>query len=413
MQSFSFASGERKFFGICMIIGVISLIITYLTDDPLNSRFWSSILINASFFTGIAFITLFFYAAKILTYAGWHAQFKRVMESFYMFLGIGLIFMVVIGLGTVFGFHSLYEWNNEMLVATDVIIQNKSAFLNPMWYMFATVVFGASWFFVARQLRTLSLKEDKEGDIEFRVHKRMKVWAAIMLPLGGFTSAAAIWLWLMSLDAHWYSTLYGWYTGSSWLVASVAFLILTIIYLKERGYYPKVTDEHFHDLGKYLFAFSVFWAYLWFSQYMLIWYANIGEATVYYQTRLEHYSVIFYANIAINFLLPFFVLLRNDTKRKKGTLIFVSIFVIIGHWLDKFLMVMPGVDYTTNKILSATNPEAAAEFSRLTIPGFLEIGVFIGFIGLFGYIVFTSLSKAPLVATKDPYLEESLHHHVV
>lgn len=413
MQTFSFASGERKFFGICMIIGAISLLITFLTDDPLNSRFWSNILINGTLFTGVAFISLFLYAAKIIAYSGWHTQFKRIMESYYQFLGVGLVIMFILGLGTVFGFHSLYEWNNEELVAVDPIIQGKSPFLNWKWYMIATVILGGSWLFIGRQLRTLSLREDTEGDISFRIHKRMKIWAAIMLPLGGFTSAAAIWMWLMSLDAHWYSTLYGWYTLASWLVVAVAMLILTIIYLKSRGYYPNVTREHLHDLGKYLFAFSIFWTYLWFSQYMLIWYANVGEETVYFQNRLENYPVLFYANLVINFILPFLILMRNDTKRKNGTLVFVSIILIIGHYIDFFLMVKPGVHYTTNKILAMSGgAEATAELTRLTIPGFLELGTFIGFIGLFGYFVFRSLSKAPLVPAKDPYLEESLHHHV-
>ena len=414
MQTFSFAANERKFFGICMVIGVVSLLAIYLTDDPLHSRFWSNILQNGTLFIGVAFISLFLYAAKLIAYSGWHVQFKRLLESYSLFLGVGVIIMAILGLGTVFGFHSLYEWNQPHLVENDVIIQGKSPFLNWKWYMFATLVFGGSWFFVARQLRTLSLREDQEGDMSFAIHKRMKVWAAIMLPLGGFTSAAAIWLWTMSLDAHWYSTLYGWYTAASWLVIAVAFLILTIIYLKSRGYYPKVTADHMHDLGKYLFAFSIFWTYLWFSQYMLIWYANIGEATIYFHHRHEHYPFLFYANVAINFLLPFFVLLRNDTKRKNGTLIFVSIAVIIGHWIDFFLMVKPGVHYTTNKILMTTGAEsAAAELTRYTIPGILDFGVFVGFIGLFGYFVFTSLAKAPLVPAKDPYLEESLHHHVV
>ncbi|TVR86625.1 MAG: hypothetical protein EA411_10445 [Saprospirales bacterium] len=413
MQTFSFAGSERKFFGACMVVGVISLLAIYLTDDPLHSRFWGNILQNGSFFLGIAFISLFLYAAKIIAYSGWHVQFKRILESYSLFLGLGLIFMIVLGLGTYFGFHSLYEWNQPHLVEDDPIIQGKSPFLNPGWYLFATIVFGGSWFFVARQLRALSLKEDSEGDISFKIHKKMKIWAAIMLPLGGFTSAAAIWLWLMSLDAHWYSTLYGWYTASSWLVAAVGFLILTIIYLKSRGYYPKVTEEHLHDLGKYLFAFSIFWAYLWFSQYMLIWYANIGEATIYFHHRHEHYPTLFYINLVINFALPFLILLTNDSKRRKGTLIFVSIAVIIGHWIDFFLMVKPGVHYTTNKILMTTGmEEAAAELTRFTMPGLLDFGVFIGFIGLFGYFVFNSLTKAALVPAKDPYLEESLHHHV-
>ncbi len=155
----------------------------------------------------------------------------------------------------------------------------------------------------------------------------------------------------MSVDAHWYSTLFGWYAGASWFVAMIALTIMIISYMKGKGYFAEVSNEHLHDLGKLLFAFSIFWTYLWFSQYMLIWYGNVGEETGYYKLRKDDYGILFYGNILINFLLPFFVLMRNDNKRKYGTLLLTSGAVFFGHWWDYFLMIKPGVIHTAHEVM--------------------------------------------------------------
>jgi hypothetical protein len=163
--------------------------------------------------------------------------------------------------------------------------------------------------------------------------------------LSGFSSAAMIWLWLMSLDAHWYSTLICMVLSSQLVCCSgTALLIIVLIYLKRNGFYQRVTDQHIHDLGKFLFAFSIFWTYLWFSQFMLIWYANIGEETIYFKTRKDEWPILFYGNVIINFIFPFLALMVNDWKKQKvpGWLLVAAI-VFIGHWLDFFLMIKPGV----------------------------------------------------------------------
>ncbi len=219
----------------------------------------------------------------------------------------------------------------------------------------------------------------------------------------------------MSVDAHWYSTLFAWYTGVSWFVSLLALTILGLIFLKGKGYYENVTDEHLHDLGKFLFAFSIFWTYLWFSQFMLIWYANVGEETVYFQTRMEQYPVLFWGNLLLNFITPFFILMRNDTKRKYGTLAFVSIVTLFGHWWDFFQMLKPGILHTAHEVMAhgAEGGHHAAGFMMgFTIPGLLELGTFIGFLSGFTLFFFGQLAKEPLEPANDPYIEESLHHHV-
>jgi hypothetical protein len=174
-----------------------------------------------------------------------------------------------------------------------------------------------------------------------------------------------------------------------------------------------VNIEHLHDLGKYLFAFSIFWTYLFFDQFMLIWYANIPEETTYFFTRLHQYPVMFYINIVLNFVLPFLVLMRNDTKRKYGTLMFISCVLVFSHWLDFFLMLKPGIIHTAQE-LAANGGEVhhTGMVTGFTIPGFQEIGTFIGFLGVFFYFVFSRLAKASLLPSRDPYLLESVTHHV-
>ena len=435
-------------------VGVLSLILTYFggNDNELHSRFWSNLLHNSVFFTGIALMAVFFLSASITAWAGWYTVFKRVWESMGQFLIVGFVLMLIIGLGVYFHWHHLYHWADAESVATDELLEGKSGFLNANMYVVFGGIIVLAWYFFAKRMRDISLSEDTEGgDSGFKHHRRLRTYAAIFLPIAGFTSAAVIWLWVMSVDAHWYSTLFGWYAGASWFVAMIALTIMIISYMKGKGYFAEVSNEHLHDLGKLLFAFSIFWTYLWFSQYMLIWYGNVGEETGYYKLRKDDYGVLFYGNILINFILPFFVLMRNDNKRKYGTLLLTSGAVFFGHWWDYFLMIKPGVIHTAHEVMGHSDHGAghdgehageaahsaaehgsevahaagghvesvadaahgASEFLMgYNLPGFLEIGTFIGFLSLFLLIFYRTLGSAPLTPAKDPFLEESLHHHV-
>jgi hypothetical protein len=421
MNQFTFEDKEKKVLIAGMAIGVISLILTFISDDQFHSRFWSNFLHNSVFFTGIGFLALFLLSAKLLAYSGWHTVFKRIWESFSLFLFVGIVLMAVVVLGLWGHLHHLYHWSDAEAVAADPILAGKASFLNPVMYTLFTIGVVGVWIFFAIKIRRNSLEEDMYGGVgNYQYYRRNKILGGIFLPVGGFTSAAMVWLWIMSVDAHWYSTLFAWYTTASWFVSMLALTILLIFYLKSKGYYQQVTNEHLHDLGKYLFAFSIFWTYLWFSQYMLIWYANVGEETVYFQQRMQDYPVLFYANLVINFFLPFLILIRNDNKRKAGTMIFVSIMVFVGHWIDFFQMIKPGVAITAAEAAHHAGGEVAdhghaashAMQAGFTLPGFLEIGTLIGFLSLFLFFVLHRLGKAALVPKNDPYLDESLHHHV-
>ena len=531
METFVFSSRAKAVTGGLAVFGFVLLVISFFVDggEGHHMRFWTNLLHNAVFFTGIAAIAGFAYCAFTTAYAGWFVQFKRVWESFYMFLLPGLFLLGPLMVGLFTHGHHIYHWNDEAAVAHDAILTHKSSFLNKYWYVFGTVGFIAIWYFMLGRIRSISVDEDVNGTAAYTHHARIKKYAAPFLVIFGFTSAALIWQWIMSIDSHWYSTMFAWYASASLFVAMTALTIMLLIYLKSRGYYPGITAEHFHDLGKYLFAISIFWTYLWFSQFMLIWYGNVGEETIYFRERMDNYPVMFWANLGINFLLPFFVLMRNDTKRKAGTLFFAAAFVFFGHWLDYFQMIKPGARLTLiemeahgahhgdeehatmghddhgdhgddhglvseggthdadhdagddeaidvhpeavdNNIPNAANmnrgdngedvmgqelatdgnnsgydssePDAyiqeqhaddhdmqghlesaggheeygithpAHEFkSGYTIPGLLEIGIFLGFLGGFLFFVLSTLAKAPLEPKRDPYLEESKHHH--
>ena len=442
-----------------MVLGLVCLALTWFGDDSHQTRFWSNFLHNSVFFTGIGLMAGFFMSASITAWAGWYVTFKRVWESMSLFLGIGLVLMVIMGLATYLGWHDLYHWNFEGIASKehdnyDKIIAGKSGFLNKNWYLFGTIIIVGLWYFIVRRIRTLSLAEEANGSDGYKYHYGVRKYAAAFLPLAGFGSAALIWLWIMSVDAHWYSTMFAWYVGASWFVSMIALTILTLIFLKGRGFFQNVSTEHFHDLGKFLFAFSIFWTYVWFSQYMMIWYGNVGEETIYFRERVDNYPALFWLNILINFIAPFFILMRNDTKRKLGSLGFAAGLVLFGHWLDFFLMIKPGVLHTAHhlpghgdgnsedhgghghdahgaidhgheaahdvahagghgveEVLHAGAAHGSAFEMGFTIPGFLELGTFIGFLSLFLFFVLNSLSKVSLQSSSDPYIEESVHHH--
>ncbi|MBR9920630.1 MAG: hypothetical protein GYB31_07300 [Bacteroidetes bacterium] len=446
MNQFTFESKQKTILLAFMGLGALCLALSFFMDaQPAHARFWSNFLHNTVFFTGIAFVSLFVMTAFITAYAGWYVLFKRVWEAYAAFLIPGLVMLGVVILGLWTGWHHLYHWADPAEVAKDPILEHKSSFLNKNWYTLGTLIIVGAWIFFQRRLRSLSLAEDKlDSTGDFSLHRKMKVVAAAFLPIGAFTSAAMIWQWVMSVDAHWYSTLFAWYSTASWFVACLALTILTVVWLKSKGYLEQVSSEHLHDLGKYLFAFSIFWTYLWFSQFMLIWYANVGEETVYFNTRRHEFPVMFYGNLFINFLVPFFILMRNDTKRKYGTMVFTSLIVFFGHWWDYFLMIKPGVLETASHlghgedhgeaaghgaehlseaashgadhagdVAHAAATHASDFVSGFTLPGLLEIGTMLGFLAFFLFFTLRQLEKASLLPKNDPYLEESKHHHVM
>ncbi len=359
-ETFVFDSKTKLFTIVLMVIGAVCLGWSYFASEPAmkHMRFWTNFLQNSVFFTGIAFAAVLFIATHALAWGGWVAMFKRIPEAMMSFLYIGAGLFLILGIGIYLsaeGTEFLYLWNDADYLDPqgelfDPLAFHKSAFVNPIAYLLTVLVIG-SWTIFAYLFRKVSLEEDTtpyqvtaENPTPKNV-KRTRIYAAAFLPIAGFSSAFAIWQWVMSVDTHWYSTLFAWYATVSMWVSMLAMCFMIIILLKSRGLLKGFNDEHMHDLGKYIFGFSVFWTYLWFSQFMLIWYANNGEETQYFFIRFEQFKVVFFANLLINFVLPFLILMMNTAKRTLGTLGFVAGLVFFGHWLDFYQMIKPGVWY--------------------------------------------------------------------
>jgi len=193
----------------------------------------------------------------------------------------------------------------------------------------------------------------------------------------------------MSVDPHWFSTLFGWYVFASMFVSGITAIALITIYLKAKGYLEKVNDNHIHDLAKFMFAISVFWTYLWFSQFMLIWYSNIPEEVTYFVTRIEDYNLPFFGMLIMNFIFPLLILMNSDYKRVNWFVVMAGIVILLGHYVDVYNMIMPAT--------------VGDQWSF----GVSEIGGLLFFTGLFIYVVFNTLTKAPLEASGDPFIGES------
>jgi hypothetical protein len=221
------------------------------------------------------------------------------------------------------------------------------------------------------------------------------VWAAMYMIIFALTVMSSIpWFWLMSIDAHWYSTMFSWYTFASSWVAGVSLILIFVVYLKNLGYLELTNEEHIHDLGKFMFAFSVFWTYLWYSQFMLIWYANIPEETIYFKPRFQGvYRGIFFLNLIINFLAPLLILMRRGSKRNYTTITLMAVLIIFGHWLDFFQMVHPAISPKHVPVM------------------FLDFGIALGFVGLIMFFTARVLSKNSLLAKNHPFVKESIIHH--
>jgi hypothetical protein len=342
-----FEGKQKRLLIVGMALGLVCLVLNYINDDEFHTRFWTNFLHNAVFFTGIAFTAMFFLSAQITAFGGWNTVVKRVWESMSQFMWVGMILMAVIVAGVWGHLHHLYHWNTPGVTDPnsplfDKILKGKAAFLNPTFFTFSVLGVLAIWYFWAMNLRKASVDQDTLETASFDYHKKQRKWAASFLPLGGFLSTVFIWQSVMSIDSHWYSTMYAWYGMISMLLGCISITVMLIIYLKSKGYMEYVSREHLHDIGKFLFGISVFWTYLWFDQFMLIWYANNGEETIYFRERMVHYPVLFWGNLLLNFVTPFLILMRNDTKRKFGTMFFVALIVFFGHWWDFFQMIKPG-----------------------------------------------------------------------
>ncbi|WP_274473942.1 quinol:cytochrome C oxidoreductase [Mangrovimonas aestuarii] len=358
----------------------------------MQNRPWSAIYVAAFFFMMISLGVLAFYAIQHAAQAGWSPVLFRVMEGItsYVLPGALIVLGIAVLSGTV-GHYNIFVWMDPEVVAHDKLIQGKSGFLNLTGFVIRGLIFIAGWSTYRFFARKFSLAQDEANDNSN--YKKLFRISAAFLVFYIVSESIMSWDWIMSVDPHWFSTLFGWYVFASMFVSGITVIALISIYLKSKGLLDFVNDSHLHDLAKFMFGISIFWTYLWFSQFMLIWYSDIPEEVTYFVTRIEDYRLPFFGMLAMNFIFPVLVLMNSDYKRIPWFVVMAGVIILAGHYIDVFNMIMP-----------------ATVGDRWFI-GIPEIGAIFLFGGLFMLVVFTALTKAPLLAKGSPYIKESEHFH--
>ena len=380
-----------------ILIGIISTSYAFITDAHAA---WTSLLFNNYFFLGISIFAVFFVALQHVAEAGWSTVIKRVPEAIMTFLPYTCAVMIFIVVAAILHWNHIYHWMEEGIMTEgapnyDKIIAGKEAYLSPIFFLVRSLIYVSVWIYCAKRLRDISLQGDLEGGLGKKSYNKGITVSAWFIVFFAISSSTASWDWIMSIDTHWFSTLFGWYIFSEWSAIGFTTILLFCLFLKKQGYLPDLSESIIHDLGKFVFAFSVVWTYMWFSQFMLIWYANIPEEVTYFMERIElpNYNFLFWFSAAINFVIPTIVLMSRDAKRNTNFLIFASITILIGHWINSYLLFAPGTLHDHGHL------------------GFTELGMGLGFLGLFLFIVFRSLTTRSLDIKHHPFLDESKHLH--
>ncbi|MEP7141475.1 MAG: quinol:cytochrome C oxidoreductase [Ferruginibacter sp.] len=365
-----------------------------------STRFWAVLLQNSVFFLMITNASMFFIGITTLAMGGWQVALKRVPEAISSVLPVLGIITFIVLMSIVWGGRTdIFPWLDKEVVANDKILNGKKGFLNPVFFTVWSTITIFLWWFIGMKMRSFSIESDRTGPMDYETGKKWInkniLWASFFIVFFGLTVGSTIpWLWIMSIDAHWYSTMFSWYTFASTFVSGLSLIALFVVFLKNRGQLEYVTDEHLQDVGKFMFAFSIFWAYLWFSQYMLIWYANIPEETGYFKIRVQGpFRGIFFLNLILNFVCPLLFLMKKSPKRNWTMMTFMAVLIVFGHWIDFWQMVMPGTLGSHAELMP------------------FEFGIAALFVGIIMWRVGVYFSNYPLTAKNHPFLKESIIHH--
>jgi hypothetical protein len=423
-EKYQISDGNKKWaFGL-MIVGLILAAIGYFTYHPhieglsendlhhlIQKRLLSNLLVNGYFFFIVSICAAVFISISQIANAGWYIAIRRIPEAMSEYSLVGGPLYILI---SIIALPVLYHWAHHGIMDAeslnfDAILASKKWYLNVPFFYIRMVLFMGFWMFCAHLFRQYSRKEDLVGGLEN--YKKTYALSAGFTVVFGFTFSMFSWDQMMSIDAHWYSTIFSIYNFATGWVSALTIMYLFTHYLRGKGYLNIASDEHQHDLGKFMFAFSVFWTYMFTSQFLLIWYANIPEEVTYYTERLfGSYKFLFFFIIFLNFIVPFFIFMRRDWKRSRFVGFIVGGAILLGHWLDVFLMVMP------SSMNIATNPTDANPTGVIKVDfqgiGLMEIGFLCLFAGLFLWMTLKALTKANLYPTKHPYVMESALHDV-
>mgnify|MGYP006075365601 FL=1 len=363
----------------------------------LQNRPWSAFYVALFFSLGITLLVLAFYAIQRVAQVGWSVLILRVMEAITGNLLPVSILMILVLVASVMHLNHVFPWMADGIFDPtsenyDPIIDGKSWWMNTTGFLVRSISYLVIWNAYRFFIRKSSIKEDTANDNN-KTYKKNYNASVVFLFLFMVTETMMAWDWIMGLDPHWFSTLFGWYVLSTLLVSALTVIAFFTIYLRSEGALPGVNDSHVHDLAKFMFGFSIFWTYLWFSQFMLIWYADIPEETTYFVARFTEYKLPFLGMVVMNFVFPILLLLNSDYKSKPWFVFIGGVVILVGHYIDVFIMVMPST--------------VGSEWFF----GIPEISALCFFVGLFIYTTLSSFAKASPIPKGNPFLKESEHFH--
>ena len=383
-------AGAQRIRLVAALLGLGATAAGFFLD---KAQFLHSYLVGYFFALSLCLGALFFVMVQHITRAGWSVVVRRIAENMAGVFPVMAVFFLPIA---IFAPDLYHHWWPGHADTGDTTIQGKSGYLNPtFWYVRAAFYF-VSWTALATWFRRTSLTQDQTGDAQLSL--KMSRRAAPGLLVFALTLTFAAFDWLMSLNPHWFSTMFGVIVFAGCVVGTLATIAILGIWLGKLGYLQQVISaEHYHDLGKLLFAFTVFWSYTSFSQYMLIWYANLPEETEYYQMRLGTWEPVGIGLIVGHFILPFAFLMSRHIKRNRVTLTIGASFMLLMHFLDLHFMVLPN-------LYPATDGHGFH-------PSWMDATAVLGFFALFLSFTIGNIRKVPLLPERDPRLQESLRFH--
>jgi len=318
------------------LIGLVGIILTFFVSG--RERFWINWIIWFLFLLTAGLGCLFIVALEHLVGARWSVPLRRIPER----LSGLVILMIPASLVALFSLPELYPWTDQV-VLENPIVSGKAVWLNVPFFSFRVAACAVLWAFSYWIFVGGSIRQDLHGDPRYNL--RVRRFAPVFMALFGITLTLVAFDWISSLDPIWYSDIFGVYLFSGTFLAGLALTTLTILYLKGQGRLLKVTADHLYNLGGFLFAFIVFWAYIGFAQYLLMWYANIPEEVTWYKIRLEGgWGIVLIAMALLHFLVPFFVLMARNVKSDPRFLAAAAALVLFSHLLDLYWMIFPALD---------------------------------------------------------------------
>ncbi|WP_185857376.1 hypothetical protein [Blattabacterium cuenoti] len=381
---------------IIIIVGFIFVFLDKIFQD--HNPSCTVLYISIFYFTSISLGTLFFLGVQNISKSGWSVIIHPIMEEISSFIPYGCFMILIFLLLNAMDIVHIFHWMNSDLynpisLKYDKIIANKKLFLNIPFFLIRSTIYVLLYSFFYLNIKKLSYKLYISYSLSD--YKKLYNRSVIFVIFFSIISIFMIWDWIMSLNPHWFSTLFSWYVLSSFIITGISTITIVAIYLNNIGHFPLFNKNHLHDLSKYLFSGSLLWTYLWFSQFLLYWYGNIPEEIIYFIKREEIYNSIHFWMLIPNFLIPFFGLISSKSKSNYKIVFLVSLILLIGHYIDIYNLIAPDIN-------------SGVEFCIFEIIGFLLI---IG--GGFIYILFSNFNKRKFDSSTsegNPFFQESKNY---